>query len=40
MRAFTFALIGLLAVQVVLIGADAAFPPDLSKAYRSSPVAR
>lgn len=35
----TIALIALLAAQLVLIGVDAAFPPDLSKAYRSSPVA-
>jgi penicillin-binding protein 1C len=33
------ALIALLAVEVVLVGVDAAFPPDLAKAYRSSPVA-
>ncbi len=35
----TLALIALLAVEVALVGLDAAFPPDLSKAYRSSPVA-
>jgi penicillin-binding protein 1C len=29
----------LLTVEIALIGLDAAFPPDLSKAYRSSPVA-
>src|SRR5665213_3316932 len=35
----TLALIALLTVEVLLVGLDAAFPPDLSKAYRSSPVA-
>src|SRR5471030_1837177 len=35
----TIALIVLLALETALIGLDAAFPPDLSKAYRSSPVA-
>jgi penicillin-binding protein 1C len=35
----TIGLIALLGVQLVLIGLDAAFPPDLSKAYRSSPLA-
>src|SRR5690348_17305458 len=32
-------LIVLLAVEVALVGLDAAFPPDLGKAMRSSPVA-
>ncbi|HLY80224.1 MAG TPA: transglycosylase domain-containing protein, partial [Caulobacteraceae bacterium] len=35
----TLALIALLAIEVALVALDAAFPPDLSKAYRSSPVA-
>jgi penicillin-binding protein 1C len=35
----TLALIAILAAQLVLIGLDAAFPPDLAKAWRSSPVA-
>ena len=35
----TLALIALLAFETALVGLDAAFPPDLSKAYRSSPVA-
>ncbi|HWF76049.1 MAG TPA: penicillin-binding protein 1C [Caulobacteraceae bacterium] len=35
----TLSLIAILALQLVVIGLDAAFPPDLSKAYRSSPVA-
>jgi penicillin-binding protein 1C len=35
----TIGLIALLGVQLGLIGIDAAFPPDLSKAWRSSPVA-
>src|SRR5580704_4622196 len=38
-RRLTLALIAILAIEVVLVGLDAAFPPDLSKAYRSSPVA-
>jgi penicillin-binding protein 1C len=38
-RRIAFALIALLAVEVVLAGLDAAFPPDLGKAARSSPVA-
>jgi penicillin-binding protein 1C len=38
-RVLTFGLIALLAAQLVLIGLDAAFPPDLAKAARSSPVA-
>jgi penicillin-binding protein 1C len=38
-RALTLALVAVLGVQLVLIGLDAAFPPDLSKAARSSPVA-
>ncbi len=32
-------LIALLAIELALIGLDAAFPPDLGKAYRASPVA-
>jgi penicillin-binding protein 1C len=35
----TLALIALLASETLLVALDAAFPPDLSKAYRSSPVA-
>ncbi|HEY1750994.1 MAG TPA: transglycosylase domain-containing protein, partial [Caulobacteraceae bacterium] len=35
----TLALIALLGAQLVLVGLDAAFPPDLAKAARSSPVA-
>ena len=35
----TVALIAFLSVEVALVGLDAAFPPDLAKAYRSSPVA-
>ena len=35
----TYALIAILAAQLVLIGLDAALPPDLSKAARASPVA-
>jgi len=35
----TIALIALVALETALVGLDAAFPPDLSKAYRSSPVA-
>jgi penicillin-binding protein 1C len=38
-RRLTFALVALLTVEVVLAGLDAAFPPDLSRAHRSSPVA-
>jgi len=38
-RVLTLALFALLGAQLVLIGLDAAFPPDLSKATRSSPVA-
>ena len=33
------ALIALLSVEVLLLGLDAAFPPDLSRSVRSSPVA-
>src|SRR5579863_1371795 len=32
-------LIALLAAELAVIGLDAAFPPDLGKAYRASPVA-
>jgi penicillin-binding protein 1C len=35
----TLGLIAILFVEVALVGLDAVFPPDLSKAYRSSPVA-
>jgi len=38
-RRLVFALIALLSLELALIGLDAAFPPDLSRAYRSSPVA-
>src|SRR5215469_11896267 len=38
-RGLVIALIALLVIEVALVGLDAAFPPDLSKAYRSSPVA-
>jgi penicillin-binding protein 1C len=38
-RRLTLALIALVAIETALVGLDAAFPPDLSKAYRSSPVA-
>jgi penicillin-binding protein 1C len=38
-RRLTLALIGLVVVEVGLLGLDAAFPPNLAKAYRSSPVA-
>src|SRR5262249_22396116 len=33
------ALIGLVTLEVALLGLDAAFPPDLSRGLRSSPVA-
>ncbi|MGA0603684.1 penicillin-binding protein 1C [Caulobacter sp. KR2-114] len=39
MRLVVFGLIALLAAQCLLLGLDAAFPPDLSRAERSSPVA-
>src|ERR1700729_4335840 len=35
----TLALVALVAAESALVGLDAAFPPDLSKAWRSSPVA-
>ena len=38
-RVLVQALVVLLALQVVLAGLDAAFPPDLSRGLRSSPVA-
>ena len=38
-RRLTVGLIALLGAEICLIGLDAAFPPDLAKAYRSSPVA-
>jgi penicillin-binding protein 1C len=38
-RPITVALIALIAVEVLLLGLDAAFPPDLGRAERSSPVA-
>ncbi|MDB5431301.1 MAG: pbpC [Caulobacter sp.] len=38
-RRWVFALIALLAVETVLVAVDTAFPPDLSRALRSSPVA-
>lgn len=37
-RGLTFGLIGLLGVEVALFGLDSAFPPDLGKAERSSPM--
>ena len=37
-RGLTLGLIALLAIEVVLFGLDAALPPDLGKAERSSPV--
>ncbi len=38
-RRLTKALIALVAVEVAVFALDAAFPPDLSRAVRSSPVA-
>jgi penicillin-binding protein 1C len=38
-RRLTLALVGLLAVETALAALDAVFPPDLSRAGRSSPVA-
>jgi penicillin-binding protein 1C len=39
MRHWLFGLMALLAVETVLVALDAIFPPDLSRALRSSPVA-
>jgi penicillin-binding protein 1C len=39
MRRVVFALIALLAVETALVALDAAFPPDLTRARHSSPVA-
>lgn len=39
MRRLTLALIGLIGIESVLIGLDAALPPDMQRAERSSPVA-
>jgi penicillin-binding protein 1C len=38
-RGLVFALIALLAAQLLVLALDAVFPPDLSRAERSSPVA-
>jgi penicillin-binding protein 1C len=38
MRAFVVGLIGLLALEVLLAGLDAAFPPNLARGEHSSPV--
>ncbi len=38
-RRATLALVGLMAVQALLLGLDLALPPDLARAERSSPVA-
>ena len=38
-RRLTLALCGLVAVETLVLGLDALFPPDLARANRSSPVA-
>ena len=38
-RRLTLAVCGLVAAETLVLGLDAAFPPDLSRAHRSSPVA-